>query len=227
MTATQLYASALGITLKGDLECYWCGAPCLRNHPHNEPRPYIGQKKDPTVKRPANGFICESCHKFAFPNTTVQFISSGLQDRQDPKHHSWWMTEKEIRGIRGDDFQSLYELLLKPPIPFSLSLLNRKAEPLAVNKIRCMVVNDPLTILGDTELQFTINNALYHYSVYELELAIKQGPTGKEAGVRMLCELLGPYKSDSPIEAEPAKVGRPTESHQHPKNTTKKVVSKS
>lgn len=229
MTTTELFANAFSKKLVGDLECYWCAAPCGRQYPHNQPRLQIGQKRDPSVKRMSNAYECEGCRLFDFTCTTVQFLTEGkYKDRQHPVDYSWWITDKGAWCIHEDDYPLLYALLLNPPIPFALGLLDKKMDPKAKNKIRCIPINDPLTIKADTQLAFTINNVLHHYTVYELELALKQDPNGKDPGVRLLVELLGEYKF--PEEKKPdeeVKRGRPSEPSVSVQNTLKKTIRKS
>ncbi len=206
LLTTHLFAAMFNEKLTGEAECYWCGAPCKRLVAHNQPTPGIGTRRDPTVKRPGSAYVCLGCQLFQRPSISVQFLHGVLRDRQSPPNLSWWMTDEGGWGIEQANSQKLYELLLKPPIPFSLSLLDTSKDPKIKNRIHCSVANDPMAIQADNELHFTLNNQLCTYNVFELETALDRNDvSGMSFGVRALVEWIGPY--DKP-HVEP-KVGRP------------------
>ncbi len=255
LLASELFALSYGETCKGDQECHWCASPCDKRTMHNDVPPVnIGVRTKLTTfaKRPSSPWICRGCALFRQSSITAFFLSGGLQDRQTPANHSWWMDVKQARAIRlfdpfeivpalkegqekkWRDHESLYQMMLKPPIPFCLMLLrpddSKYAPPkprpnITENRIQYGVVNDPLVILADTPLIFTIDNAPFQYTVHELEYALTYGTEGREPAIRTLIEMVGPYSLPKPVE-EVLKQGRP-KVEPLPKTILKKPITKS
>ncbi len=215
LSASSLFAQCNGEKLTGDWECYFCGCACTQKLQHNLPRPQIGQKRDPFVRRPASPYVCSGCYLFQRASVTVNFLEpKHLKDRQSPINHSWLITEEGCWGIRKEDFAKLYTILLKPPIPFTLALIDLTKEPKATNRLHSMVVNDPLLIKASDSLSYTLNNQTYCYTVYELEIAIQKKDTnGLEPGTRLLVDHLGfdpaPYIEEHKEEPKEKSAGRP------------------
>jgi hypothetical protein len=222
LSASDLYAQANDTTNDGNSACHWCGSACKMEHLHDDVRPVMFVRNITTAKYVANHWICKGCWLFRRKKITVTFVDKMWQDSQCPQNHSWWITEKEALAIRPPSYAILYDLLLKPPRRFALSLLGDAKE----NMLHFALANDiPFEVTGETPLVFTIANKPYSYTIYELEEALENGePEGKEPGVRALIDLLGlPPAKDKVDMRKGTKGGRPVGDP----NTPKKVIVKS
>lgn len=71
------------------------------------------------------------------------------------------------------------------------------------------VANDNVQgVKEETQLGFTLNNIVMHYSPYELDAALRGESQGKSPGVRELIRLLGEYKLPAKEGARPEKMDR-------------------
>ncbi len=206
MTASELFAQALGKTCDGKEECHWCGGKCGVSWIHDDPGPAPYTKQKTMARKPGSRFVCVGCYNYRMKRVTVFYLMGGYQDKQAAQDHSWLMTPEGAFAIRTEDHGLLWERLLNPPPLFCFSLIedNRFNK----NLIQWAMVNDhPKGVDLDTPLQFTINNVPHIYSVYELESALESREVvGKESGVRELLARLSPYKLP---EKEKRGKGRP------------------
>lgn len=208
-TASELFAQSMSRKCEGCESCHWCGSPCTRQWIHDDPPLLPGQKRSQYAARPGNAWVCLGCWNYKRPRVTVQFLTGGLKDGQTLANHSWLLTEEHIRGIRIEDYDSLYQFLLAPVNVFALSLIDDK-ESNVRNQIQLAKVNDVHEIKGDTQFQYTVNNRVYTYSPYELEEALKYGEGGVSGGVLTMIRLLGDYKRiERRSRDEKLEVGRP------------------
>ncbi len=160
---------------------------------------------------------------------SVRFLGGGLLDGQDARNHSWWITEEGAWALQGiKDFIRLYQILIKPPKKFVLSL--RVPGDKVDNLIQLAVANDPGGILAETELHYTLNNTQSSFTIYELIEAIRNGPGPYGPGINGLWGFLGEPPDDlkrkyPPLKDEESKrgKGRPLPKEDS-KYTTKKVV---
>lgn len=221
-SAPAMYAAACGRECTGPDRCYWCGAPCPRLLPHDDPRPTLGMKANPHARCPGNQYQCNGCWLFARKKVTVRWVAGDFTDGLTPARLSWWITPNAAAGIRpGPDSHAMYAILLRPPLRFTLSLLAGTNQP--PNRLQMALANDHREIKAGTPLTFTINGIPFAYTVYELEEALKTGDaSGCEPGVRELTKLLGDYPPLKPQKIE--KQGRPPGSRTQP-NITKDVVT--
>jgi hypothetical protein len=208
ISATQLYALAIGAQCAGQERCHWCNAPCNRMWFHDEPPPVIGVKRQRLARCTQSPWICVGCWLFRRKRTTVRFLRDAktYKDGQSAERYSWWVTDKETRAVAKEDHPTLLEMLKKPPHCFALSLLEGANQ--TVNHFHLAPVNQHKEILADTRLGFTINAVVHFYTVYELEEALKKGPEGKEPGVQALFRILGLKKPVEAEESEEEKRGR-------------------
>lgn len=227
LIASDIYSQLVYAPNTGTLNCHWCGGFCERMWFHNEP-PAIPFVRNPSrAKHPGNPYICRGCYNFQKRSITVKFFDGSLKDHQAPDTHSWWMDKNRATPIRvGIDNHDIYKLILKPPNQFVLSFLT---QPTITNHLHCMEANDLLEIKVGTRLQFTIDNVLYYYSIYELEEALKNESVGKEPGVQALIRILGGYKTGGDVPAEKRERGRPIGSQTGGPDakSLEKIVSKS
>lgn len=121
-----------------------------------------------------------------------------MKDGQSARDHSWIIRD-QARVITPGDRELLYKFLLEPRAPFCLAL--RINGP---NHLHLAVVNRPPKLNDRTQLDFTIDNVLHQYNVYELYLGLENGDVGREPGVRALIRLLGPCDGVPRLE-EPKK----------------------
>lgn len=193
-TASDLWAKAHGDINSGPYECHWCGSACNSKWQHDDPPPIPFTRSNTTAKRPGNAFICQGCWIWRRASVTVNFLSGGFKDHQTAKNHSWWVTPEGVWAIRKEDKGALYERLLKPPTVFFLSL---KLDTGGVdNLLQLCVVNNMGGIIADTQLRYTLCNVMHIYTVYELEVAVREGPIGTEPGVQALLSRLGSVPSN-------------------------------
>ena len=228
MLASELYAKSQLCKNSGPEMCHWCGSPCSRNYRHNEPPPSPFTKKNHLVRCPANLHICVGCFLWRRQRITINHTDGSYRDGQCPMNHSWWIAENEAlavcNSIVNPHNKEVYDRLLRPPLQFSLSLVN----PKTINHLQCQVVNDMVEIKADTKLSFTLDNQPLSYTVYELEQALRHGLDGKEPGVQALIRFLGPHTLttvDVQKVAEVKPVGRPAALVDA--KVTKKVIVKS
>lgn len=200
MLASELFALSQEITISGVDSCHWCSAPCDRSTLHDGPLPLPFIKSPEPTKRPSNNYICKACRVWRRTSVTVNFLDNTFRDRQSARNHSWWITKEGCWAIEKNDYQLVYNRILKPPGKFILSLKDDKI----TNHLQCMLPNELEELVADRPLAFTYNNIPHTYTIYELEEAIKAGDgTGTEPGVQALLRILGPYEA---VE-EPKKQG--------------------
>lgn len=147
---------------------------------------------------------------------TLPFLAEGFKDGQTTAHHSWWLTEAGVWGLRDGDHLPFYAKLLEPPRRFVLAL---KTADCPRTEIHLAVANDHEAIKANTPLSFTLNNKVQQYTVYDLETAIKQN-NHVSPGVQTLIRFLG--KPPTPVK--PNDKGRPA--HLDGK-VTQRVIAKS
>ena len=205
LSASELYALSQTAVCSGPDDCHWCGSPCRRSLPHDDPTPPIGVKRREPALRPGNTYICVGCWLWRRTNLSVNFLSGGVTDRQTPSSHSWWITSDGAWGIRHEDHGTLGQLLLNPPLRFCLMLLGE----LQVNHIQTAMANDLAEIKSDTPLTFTVDGKPLTYTVYDLREALKSGPVGRDPGTTVLLRLLGSHAPKlSPEGEQPGGSGR-------------------
>jgi hypothetical protein len=231
LRASELFAIAMGTHNQGEDECHWCGSPCRRLWEHGDVQPLPFQRSPSTARRPGNGYECEGCHIYRYRSVTVNFLNgrqrqlgrlpvARLLDRQMACWHSWWITEEGAWALQAMDHGKLYRLLLRPPLRFILAL---KTALFRSNDIHMASANDHESIRADTTLSFTLDHILHTYTVYELEQALRHGPTGKEPGVQVLLRHLGTAPADLLAEDRVStNRGRPRNTEEH--NTPRRLV---
>jgi hypothetical protein len=215
-SASDIYAISQGKHNTGALECHWCASKSDRTWMHDGDPVRMHVKKDPTILRMANLYICSGCWHWRRKRITITFLDGTIKDSQCPMNHSWLITEKKARAIQKKDYSLLKSIILDPPLKFVLTLLadsitsGKLNAPTSIeNRIQCAKLNDNSAIKADTLIYFTLNNTPHTYTVYEMEQAIKYGSDGKLPGVRALTNLLGiPETGEEP---KTKKVGRPSE----------------
>ena len=209
MTASELFALALGQKCEGKEECHWCSGMCGQAIIHDDPGPAPFSRQKSQAKRPGSRYVCLGCHYYRMKRVTVFYLMGGFLDRQPAQEHSWWITPDGAYALRKEDHQLLWERLLNPPSLFSFSMISMIGTN-TKNLIQYACVNDhPQGVDLGTPLQFTIDNTPYVYTVYELQSALESREVvGREAGVRELINKLMPYQG--PVkEREPRGRGRP------------------
>lgn len=207
LSAPELYALSQAKECKGKERCYWCGSACDQSNTHDDPPPPIAlrARANQNAKVPASPYVCKGCWLWGRKHITIQFMNGrGFQDRQAPAQHSWFITPNQAVVLRESgatilasgqlqDRELVYKYLLRPNgTPFTLALLT-SGHTITIN--RCVVNQSSSGYTADTELTYTLNNQPYHYRVHELEEALRTGTNGKEHGVRLLLETLGPPPS--------------------------------
>lgn len=196
MRATELWAKANGEECWGDQSCHWCSAPCQPGCPHDDlpPVPFVRSRSN--ALRPGNPWICVGCQTFRRKRQSVRFLDGNCwRDGQCPLNHSWFLTEKEARSIRipFDGFP-LYKRLLSPPKAFVLALIDKEE-----NRPHQWAVNQKDEWQAGDEIKFTLNNVVFSYTPYELELALTKRKA-RTPGVDILIDKFGPYP---PLEKKP------------------------
>lgn len=211
LTANALYAKTQGAANSGDQECHWCASPCERKWIHDEPNPSaLFIRRPGLAKRPANPWICNSCWLYRRKHTTVTTLTGKQIDRQCLLNYSWLMVEEGIFVlVSPDDFSAVYDYLLRPPLVFCLSLL--EPESGLKNHIQLCVCNQNTEVIAErTDLQFTFNNRIVNYNVYELQETLRFGdPDGKMPGARCLTNMLGKYEFKRNGDGVKRERGRP------------------
>lgn len=227
VTCPELFAASQGACCSGPDRCHWCGAPCERWWRHDDAPPAIGVRNYLALC-PGNAYICHGCWLFRRRRVTVQHLDGSYSDGQTPSRCSWWITPDGAWSLRvrgGADRDAAYALLLKPPLTFSLALLEDPAE---VCHLQRTPVNDFSVIHADTPLRFSLDNRTLAYTAYELTEALKGGLDGREPGVRALVRLLGPPEARKAEEdAEKRGRGRPPkrDDQQGAGNPARRVVT--
>lgn len=205
MTASDLFALALGTRNAGKERCHWCGSACSNLWLHDDPPPIPFHRTKSTAKVPSSRHVCVGCWNFKRKKVTVRFLDETLKDSQAGENHSWWITETGSFGVRAADGPHLYPLLLKPPLWFALALKDGNGP----NLMQLMTANRCEDVKGDTPLSFTYNGVKHEYTVYELEQALQHGPEGKEPGVQLLLKTFGSHSLTNGVPEAKRKVGRP------------------
>lgn len=204
LSASQIYAVSQSNTVRGEEEsCHWCGSPCPRKWPHDDPEKlwlnWIPASRDPknplyrkpsTAKRPSNAYVCPGCYLYRRQRLTVNFLGGGQKDGQAPKHHSWWVDLTGAWALGKDSAEDACLRLMSPPHQFVLMLRTGECDE---NHIHLAEANDHDEIKADTPLVYTVNNQRMDYTVYELEEAMKHGVEGKSPGVRALFDFFNIY----------------------------------
>lgn len=215
-----LYALTQERPCSGDREtCHWCGNPCEAVNRHDEPPPVTGVKSRSTAKKPNSAYICKGCWLWRRSSITVPFLDGkSWQDRESPLRHSWWLQETEpALAIRlpsalhssSPDVQKLYEHLLHPPAQEAFCLL-LTTSGYQGNLHQAKVNHSSSGFTTSSPIAFTLNNVEHRYTVYELQEALRTGKNGKEPGVRILLETLGPPPSGM-VKLEKPTAGAPEE----------------
>lgn len=134
--------------------------------------------------------MCLGCRLFRRKRTTVQHLDGSWTDRLGMGDFSLWLTEAGCWGVKVDQGEHLWPLLLSPPLRFCLALLDGTG---MVNHPQLLAVNDLVSGIKSTEpLLFTVNGVRMAWTVYELEQALAAGNTdGTEPGIQTLVRLLG------------------------------------
>jgi hypothetical protein len=202
ISAPQLYARALGMECSGSHECHWCYSPCGDRVYHDDPPPLPFARSRGGARNPLGRFVCAGCHEFRKTRQTVRSLRGQIKDGQSPRDHSWLVrdTARAVFLNHAGERQHLYQFLLEPRAPFALALCEQ-----GPNHLHLARVNQPAKLNDRTELEFTLDNVVHRYSVYELCLGLENGPDGREPGVRAIVNLLGPCDAVPRLE-EPKKV---------------------
>lgn len=234
LTVPTLYAMSqiTNYETKGKWKCHWCGAPCGDNWQHDDPYPNFFSKVRSNALHPSSAYVCKGCWLFRRPRITVMFLEGGFKDGQCPLRHSWWITEESAWGLEKlkvmDEFKygpRMHDLLLKPPLKFSLSLVDGME-----NQIHRACCNVNEEVKADTLLKFTLNNVEMSYTVYDLEKGLANGGfEGHGPGVQALIRLFGrkeAAKTDTHKVEDKKERGRPLkENWSGPAAETKRKVS--
>lgn len=207
--ASELFAKSLSRKCEGAEVCHWCGGPCDRRWTHDDVVSVPFSRTRSSARYPGNAFVCVGCWYYRRKSVTVRFLDQTYKDRQSLSCHSWLLTVDSIHGLSPADHNSLYAFLLKPKLPFVLSLLS-DAGNVVESLLHLACLNNQDKLQGDSELAYTLDNKRYTYTPYELEEALKHGTDGKSGGVKLLVDRLGPYSEVAAVDPE-AKLerGRP------------------
>lgn len=216
---SEFFATSNQGKCEGDFQCHYCLAPCKMLWLHKEPAPLPFVRKPTTAKKPDSPWMCWACWTWGFKRVTVYPVSGGFKDNQCFLNHSTFITEsKSFVVILPKCKEALYDLLLTPPLKFSLALLEGEHPP--QNLLQLHVVNSNTEVKADTELHFTINGIPHTYTVHELEECIINGDNGRIPGARALYRVLGDYPKVKPgdMTKEKLRRGRPTTEEQRVKD---------
>lgn len=207
LTAPQIYALANNSSQREATTgldcCHWCGSPCEKKWPHDDPglTPFYltpvnedsaitAHRIRTTAKFPGNKFICLGCRIYRFKRTTINFMNGEFKDGKEACGHSWWADLSEAKALTKECNEQIYPKLLEPPHQFVLSLTDQYG---GYNYIHLAIANNHTEIKADTVIHYTLNNKPMEYTVYELEQALKHGTEYKSPGVRVLVDFFGPY----------------------------------
>lgn len=199
--ASECFAKSLSRSCQGDQICHWCGGNCDRQWIHDDVVSLPFSKTRSSARWPSKPHVCVGCWYYRRKSVTVRFLTEGYKDRQSLRQHSWLLTPEGVWGITPTDSEKLYGFLLRPKVPFALSLLGDK-DGNVENMLHLAFLNTHDEIEGDTELSYTLDNKEYKYSPYELEEALKHGCDGKSGGVTLLVNRLGAYTGVPAIDPE-------------------------
>jgi len=190
MLASELYALSQNTSCQGNEKCHWCLGPCNQFWKHDD-FTFLPFSKSPQLpKYPGGPWMCAGCWYWRRKSLTINWFGGGQQDKQEPKDHSWIIVENNAWGLKQETSQNVINWLLKPVLPFCLSIVTNNKIP---NLIHLAVANDKQDLKADTPLHFTVDHILHSYTVYELEEALKRKELdGKAPGVRALINLYGP-----------------------------------
>jgi hypothetical protein len=213
MLASELYAIANTNKNDGPHECHWCGSKCTDFHRADfVPRQQqdIGIRVNTTfVKRPSSAYECWGCWLWKRKRVTANFLTTGFQDGQWAGNHSWIITETYAKAIRPWDVPALYEILVKPPLRFVLTLLSNGPILSGIlpmsgtpNLLQAAVCNDLVEIRDNTPIYFTLNNIQHYYTVMDLL------HDAAEPGTQALTRVIGPVPEKLLPEKE-SENGRP------------------
>ena len=210
--ASELFAKTISRSCQGDQICHWCGGPCDRQWTHDDVVSLPFSRTKSSARWPSKPHVCVGCWYYRRRSVTVRFLTDAVnkagnpasryKDSQSLRHHSWLLTPEGVWGIDDSDSEKLYTFLLRPKVPFALSLLNDKDGNSVENMLHLAVLNTNAEIEGDTELVYTLDNKECRYSPYELEEALKHGTDGKPGGVTLLVNRLGLYTGIPSIDPE-------------------------
>jgi hypothetical protein len=209
---SEFYALTQGVFCEGDVQCYYCTAPCKRLWLHQEPPPVPYSRSKSMAKKPDSPWQCHACWLWNRKRVTIDLLSEGFKDGQCLLHHSTLITpEKVLACDLPKAKEKLYGTLLSPPLEFSLSLLEGDNQK---NLIQHHILNVHNEIKASTELHFTVNNIPHTYTVHELEETLEHGDNGRMPGARAIYRLLGPVAKAPGENIEQVKQklrrGRPT-----------------
>lgn len=188
MRASELYAACNGEKCEGQERCHWCLAPCDQKQRHDDVPflPFVKSAQFP--KYPSGPWICRGCWLWRRTSLSIKFLDGTIKDRHAPMSNSWWFDDKEIFGLRKMEGQKAYDLLLKPPLKFCMTILTGDR---VKNFIHLAEANEFTEIKANTPIVFTLDNIRMEYTVYELEEGLRHGVDGKMPGVRTLIEFFG------------------------------------
>jgi hypothetical protein len=191
MIASELYAKTQGTECTGPDECHWCGANCQRLWPHDEPPPIPFVKGIRSkVRRPSNGYVCTGCWNWRRKSITVKYADDSYTDRRSPRYESWWLVPESAIGLKFDraNGEVLYQILMEPPVTCCLSLVEMGEE----NHLQECIVNHFPTLFANTPFRFTLNGVVMEFTIYDLEVALRQKDSnGLGPGVGAITRLFG------------------------------------
>lgn len=220
MLASDLFAKSQGSFNNGaDQRCHWCSAVCDQSWRHDDLPPIPFHKNKNQAKCPANNYICVGCWLWRRLRVTVTFLDGSYKDGQSAINHSWWITDNEAKAINQGCKSLLHSTLLKPPNRFVLSLRDSNCQSF----IHLAVANDISIIEANTPLFFTLNNVVSEYTVYDLEVALKDKDASRSPGIRMLLGFFSPWDVEQTDKRRG--VGKPQEVQLT--KTTKKIITTS
>ena len=212
LSASDLWALIHSAKNGGPDRCHWCCSPAQRTWVHDDDPPVPFQRSKSTARNPSGCYVCVGCWLFRRGSVTVNYFDGGLEgkvlkDRQQAKAHSWLVTEEGATAIRTEqDGKHLYPFLLKPPRRFFLALREGPKAPETL--LQLCEANDVLELKADTPLAFTVNNVRHHYTVYELESALRSPEVVGGPGVQALRRVLGPYELPAVVVPLPEVEGK-------------------
>ena len=217
LLAPELYAMANDKKCEGKFRCHWCGAACSDYWLNDDPPPIPFLRSTSAAKHASELYVCIGCWLFRRGSITVNYLDKTYKDRQKPMNLSWLITQDRSWVIRKEDKEKLYDFLFKPTIPFVLSLVTE-----GVNHLQLCSVNSPEPLQADSVLEFTLNNTIHNYSIYELEeTMLNRDEVGKSPGIQALVRIFGFYEAK---EHKPTKRERGRPPKMEDGRVTKKAV---
>lgn len=221
MKGPELWALSQSEECWGNLECHWCGSPCIQGTTHDDLPPILGVRSKSLAARPSSPWICTGCKLFRQKRRTIWFLggdrtgTGGFQDSRCPMNYSWLVTDKKAWAIRGG--VDLYKALLTPPKRFALSLIDEKG----TNLPHLWRVNEAPEWKAGDDLWLTINGTPFVWTVADLEAILSHKESkGLSPGVVALEKRFGAYPPLAAKRLESPKEGAPEW-----KGGSKKVVS--